>query len=259
MIAFATIAVILLICLTASIVIPTGHDGSGPTADYYFTVPDVGTHSPVTEVLGNATLAVTMPDSVDLVPYTERGFDEPEMAAIAWWMYPGFMANTSEYRGYLRASPAVEANYSPNTRIFFDYITDSLDDAENASVVHDDLTLYRGISGSYVFTMINNSRYSDNAYASTSYDPTICLGGFGARTPDGYQNVLVMEVEQGDHALYINDEAREILIPRGTAWVVTHITNIGNLTVQADFPLSGSVNTTAVYTNVRLIYLDEIK
>ena len=126
-------------------------------------------------------------------------------------------------------------------------------------MLHDDLVLYRGISGSYVFTMINNSRYSDNSYASTSYDPTVCLGGFGARTADGYQNVLVMKVDQGDHALYINDEAREILIPRGTQWSVTRVVDIGNLTVQSDFPLSGTTNTTAIYTNVRLIYLDEIE
>jgi hypothetical protein len=259
MIALAAIMVVLIVCLTASIVTVPGHGDSGLIADNYFTAPGNGTLPPVTEVLGSATLTVTMPDQVDLMPYTERGFDGAETAAIAWWMYPGYMANTSEYRGYLRASPETRANYSPDMRLFFDYITNSLDAAENVSVLHDDLILYRGISGSYVFTMINNSRYSDNAYASTSYDPTICLGGFGARTSDGYQNVLVMKTDEGDHALYINDEAREILIPRGTEWVVTRIVIAGNLTVQSDFPLSGTANTTAVYTSVRLIYLDEIE
>jgi hypothetical protein len=258
MIALAAIVVVLLVCLTASIVTAPGHGDSGLTSDSYFTTPGNGTLPPVTEMLGSATLTVTMPDRIDLVPYTERSFDEPEPAAIAWWMYPGYMANTSEYRGYLRASPETRANYSPDMRVFFDYITDSLDDAENASVLHDDIILYRGISGNYVFTVINNSRYSDNSYASTSYDPAVCLGGFGARTSDGYQNVLVMKTDEGDHALYINDEAREILIPRGTVWVVTRVMNVGNLTVQADFPLSGTTNMTAVYTNVRLIYLDEI-
>ena len=258
MITLAAIAMVLLVCLTASIVTAPGHSGSVLTPDDYILVPGNATVPPVTEVLGSAMLAVTVPDSVDVMPYTERGFAGPEAAAIAWWMYPGFMANTSEYRGYLRASPAAEANYSPDMRIFFDYVTDSLDAAENASMLHDDLALYRGI-GSYALTVINSSRYSDNSYASTSYDPTVCLGGFSSRTADGYQNVLVMEVDRGDHALFINDEAREFLIPRGTAWVVTRIMEVGNLTVQANFPLTGTGNRTAVYTNVRLIYLDDIE
>ena len=155
--------------------------------------------------------------------------------------------------------PEARANYSEATRIFFDFVTDSLDAAENASVLHDDLVLYRGISGSYIFTVINNSRYDDNAYSSTSYDPTVCLGEFGARTTDGYQNVLVMSLEHGDHALYVNDEAKEFLIPKGTSWVVTQIREIGNLTIQADFPLTGNGGIMAFYENVRLIYLDDIE
>ena len=105
MIALAAIALLLLVCLTAGIVTAPGHDGSGLTSDNYFEAPGNGTLPPVTEMQSSATLTVAMPDRIDLVPYSDRGFDEPEMAAIAWWMYPGFMANTSEYRGYLRASP----------------------------------------------------------------------------------------------------------------------------------------------------------
>jgi hypothetical protein len=136
-------------------------------------------------------------------------------------------ANTSEYRSYPRAQPEAKAGYDSNTRVFFDFITGSLDDAENASVLPENMALYRGI-GSYALTVINTSRYNDNSYASTSYDPTVCLGGFGSRTADGYQNVLVMQADRGDHALFINDEAKEFLIPRGASWAVTLVKEIGN-------------------------------
>ncbi len=243
--------------LAGAYVMPA-HDNPGLQPGDVFTPPANGPVAVVPENLDSMTLEMTKPDSADLVPYTERGFDEPLEASIAWWMNQGFMANTSEYRWYLRTTPETRDSYYEPAQVFFDFVTDSLDDAENASPLHDDMILYRGISGNYIFTVINSSTYSDNSYASTSYDPTVCLNvTFGARTSDGYQNVLVMKKDKEEHALYINEEAREILIPRGTQWTVTKIVTVGNLTVQADCPLIWSTNTTATYSNVRLIYLAE--
>jgi hypothetical protein len=252
------VTLILAICTLAGAYILPAHDSSPLLPGDGFTLPEDGEGAVIPEYIDSITLKVTKPDTADLVPYTERGFDEPVEASIAWWMNQGFMANTSEYRWYLRTTPDVRAGYYEPAQVFFDFVTDSLDDAENASALHDDMVLYRGISGNYVFTMINNSAYTDNAYSSTSYDPTVCLNvTFGARTSDGYQNVLVMKKDRGEHALYINEEAREVLIPRGTQWTVTKIVNLGNLTIQADFPLIWSTNTSATYEKVRLIYLAE--
>jgi hypothetical protein len=252
------IALILVICMLAGAYVLPAHDNSALPPGDDFTLPADGAGKVTPTDVDSMTLTVTKPDSADLIPYTERGFDEPLEASVAWWMNQGFMANTSEYRWYLRTTPDVRDSYYEPAQVFFDFVTDSLDDAENASALHDDMVLYRGISGNYVFTMINNSAYSDNAYSSTSYDPTVCLNvTFGARTSDGYQNVLVMKKDKGDHALYINEEAREVLIPRGSQLTITKIVNVGNLTVRSDFPLIWSVNTTATYERVRLIYLAE--
>ncbi len=250
------VSLILAICMLAGAYVLPTFDSSNLTDD--FTLPAAGTGKVLPANVDSMTLTVTRPGSADLVPYTERGFDEPLEASVAWWMNQGFMANTSEYRWYLRTTPGVRDSYYEPAQVFFDFVTDSLDDAENASTLHDDMVLYRGISGNYIFTVINSSAYSDNSYGSTSYDPTVCLNvTFGARTSDGYQNVLVMKKDKGEHALYINEEAREVLIPRGTYWTVTKVLNVGNLTLLADFPLIWTTNTTATYEKVRLIYLAE--
>ncbi|MGA9141332.1 MAG: ADP-ribosyltransferase [Methanocella sp.] len=252
------LTLILAICMLAGAYILPTHDNSAPPSGDDFTIPADDAGMVVQANIDSMTLTVTRPDSADLVPYTERGFDEPLEASVAWWMNQGFMANTSEYRWFLRTTPDVRDSYYEPAQVFFDFVTDSLDDAENASALHDDMVLYRGMSGNYVYTMINNSAYSDNAYSSTSYDPTVCLNvTFGARTSDGYQNVLVMKKEKGEHALYINEEAREVLIPRESRFTVTKIVNVGNLTVRADFPLIWSTNMTATFEKVRLIYLAE--
>jgi hypothetical protein len=252
------VALILAISMLAGVYIMPVHENSALPYGDDFALPAGGPVTVVPTDVDDMTLTVTMPDSADLVPYTERGFDEPLEASVAWWMNQGFMANTSEYRWYLRTTPDVRDSYYEPAQVFFDFVTGSLDDAENASPLHDDMILYRGMSGNYVFTVMNSSAYSDNSYMSTSYDPTVCLNvTFGARTSDGYQNVFVMKKDKGEHALYINEEAREVLIPRGTEWTVTKIVNVGNLTIQADYPLIWSANMTATYNNVRLIYLAE--
>ena len=52
-----------------------------------------------------------------------------------------------------------------------------------------------------------------------------------------YPNVLVLSRQPGDHALYINEDQREFLLPRNTAWDVIRIDEVRSLTVQADFVL----------------------
>ncbi len=212
----------------------------------------------VPETLESATLILTKPKLCDQIPYTERCFNESIIAAIAWWMNPKFYANTSEYRSYLRASPENKLRlYTPETRIFFDFITENLDIALNESILDETLILYRGISGSIVNKIMNNSEYIEPAYASTAYDITVSLDIFGNRSPDGYQNVLVLQRPGGEHALYINEDEREFLLPRNSKWDVIKTINIENLTVNADFPLYGSNSTAAQFNKVRLMYIRE--
>ena len=216
----------------------------------------VGTSQIIPERLESATLILTQPQN--LIPYTERYFDQSTVAAIAWWMNPNFYANTSEYRRYLRATNEDKGKlYSPETKIFFDFITKNLDEAINESMLNETLILYRGISGNFADSIIENAEYIDSAFASTAYDITVCLDIFGGRSLDGYQNVLVLQRTGGKDALYINEDEREFLLPRETQWSVIKAINIENLTVESDFPLYQSHNNKAQFNKVRLIYTRE--
>ena len=62
----------------------------------------------------------------------------------------------------------------------------------------------------------------------------------------------VLERRPGDHALYINEDEREYLLPRGTAWSVVKAEDVENLSVNADFPLHDRTTGTASFDHVRL-------
>jgi hypothetical protein len=215
-----------------------------------------GSPAPVIpEPLAADTLDLTLPPADDRIPYTSRGFDEPVEAAIAWWMSPGFMDNTSEFRRFERTTGGEKAGYPEEHRVFFTFIENELDSAEQQSVLKADHLLFRGISSSFAGSVMNMSRYHEPSFASTSYDISIPLDTFGTRGPDGYRSVMVLEREAGEHALYINENQREYLIPRGTEWTVSRTIDVENLTVTADFPLHDRPNGTASFDHVRLIYI----
>ncbi|MGA2919139.1 hypothetical protein [Methanoregula sp.] len=203
------------------------------------------------------TIVLSRPPADDRVQYTDRGFSEPVEASIAWWMSPGFMDNTTEFRGYERTTPEAKAAYPEEHRIFFSFIEHRLDSAESSSIIRHDTTLFRGISPFVAGTVINTSEYREPAFASTSYDISFSLDAFAVRSPDGYRNVLVLSRQPGDHALYINEDEREVLLPRGTDWSVVKAENVENLSVNADFPLHNRTTGTASFDQVRLIFIRE--
>jgi hypothetical protein len=209
----------------------------------------------IPEPLAAETLDLPLPPADDRIPYTVRGFNEPVEAAIAWWMSPGFIDNTSEFRQYERTTAEGKQRYPEEHRIFFSFIENELDAAEQQSVLKTEHLLFRGIGPSFAGTVMNTSRYHEPAFASTSYDISIPLDAFGVRGPDGYRTVMVLEQEAGGHALYVNEDQREYLLPRGTEWKVTRTVNVENLTVTADFPLHNRSTGTASFDHVRLIYI----
>jgi hypothetical protein len=209
----------------------------------------------IPEPVAAATLDLSLPPADDRIPYTARGFDEPVEAAIAWWMSPGFMDNTSEFRRYERTTADQRLEYPEEHRIFFTFIENELDTAEQQSVLKTDQILFRGISPSFAGTVMNTSRYHEQSYASTSYDIAIPFDEFGPRGADGYNNVMVLERDAGEHALYVNEDQREYLLPRGTEWTVSRTVNVENLTVTANFPLHDRATGTASFDHVRLIYI----
>ncbi|MGA2122371.1 MAG: hypothetical protein ABSG49_10090 [Methanoregula sp.] len=210
---------------------------------------------PATEALDRETLVMARPPAADRVNYTDRGFSEPVEASVAWWMSPGFMDNTTEFRGYERTTAGGKSGYPEEHRVFFTFIEHSLDTAEQQSTLMHGMTLFRGINPSVAGTVLNTSEYREPAFASTSYDITFSLDAFGLRSPDGYRNMLVLRRDPGDHALYINEDEREYLLPRGMTWSVVKVENVQNLSVNADFPLHNRTTNTTSFDHVRLIYI----
>lgn len=209
------------------------------------------------EQLASADLELRQPPAADLVPYTARNFSRATEAAIAWWMSPGFMDNTSEFRRYERGTADQMAAYPEEHRIFFDFIQDGLDDAERRSVLKSDIVLFRGIGPGLAAAVLDNAEYREPSFASTSYDITLSLDDFTSRSTDGYRNVIVLERKAGDHALYINEDEREFLLPRRTSWHVVKAVNAENLTVDADFLLYNRTTMATSFDHVRLIYVKE--
>ena len=218
-----------------------------------------GGTGPIAENLASASLVITRPPESDRVPYTQRNFSGSEIASIAWWKSPDFMDNTSEFRRYQRATPGQKAGYSEDKRIFFGFIQDSLDSAENRSSLGSDIILFRGIGSSVAEMILTNATYREAAYASTSYDPVVSLDLFGPPDPSGYHTLLVLERKVGEHALYINEDEREYLIPRGSAWQVIKAEEIENLTVETDFPQYNRTGMQDSFGRVRLIYITPLE
>jgi hypothetical protein len=125
------------------------------------------------------------------------------------------MDNTSEFRRYERTTADGRLTFPEEHRIFFTFVENELDAAEQQSVLKTDQILFRGIGPSFAGTVMNTSRYYEPSFASTSYDISIPLDAFGTRGPDGYRNVMVLKRETGEHALYINEDEREYLTPAG--------------------------------------------
>ncbi len=182
----AIIGAFLVLCVLTGNPVPfTGSPVgiSGPAGDTALALP--GTCPPafapglqttvVAEPVAASTLTLTLPPADDRIPYTARGFDQPTEAAIAWWMSPGFMDNTTEFRGYERKTPGGKETYPEEHRIFFTFIEHQLDTAGQQSVLKSDQLLFRGINPAVAGTVMNTSWYHEPAFASTSYDISFSL------------------------------------------------------------------------------------
>jgi hypothetical protein len=233
-----------------------------PDPHYILNQADSGLYEDQTQVLQeeleSATLVLTRPPENELAPYTERNFSPSEKAAIAWWMAPAFMDNTSEFRRYQRSSPEKRSEYDEEKQIFFNFIQDSLDSAENQSVVGNDIILFRGITADFAGVILNNSEYREGSYASTSYDPVVSLDVFSYSGEEETKNLLVLERKAGEHTLYINEDEREYLIPRGSDWQVVQSVLIDNLSIESDFYLYNRTKMSDAFSNVRLIYITPV-
>jgi len=179
-------------------------------------------------------------------------------------MEPKFYTYTGDYRGYLRKDRI--GPYTDSERAFYDSATEALDQAEALSVVEEpSQTFFRGMTASsFTSKVIADRAYADKAYSSTTYDLTTALSPlFNSPDADGFRTVMVLTKQAGESLLYINDVQREFLLPRGSAFNVTDIEEVLNLTVSSNFPLffapDSADNLTAVFEKVRFLYLEPVE
>jgi hypothetical protein len=174
-------------------------------------------------------------------------------------MFPGFDEENRQFRNYHRSTADEKAAFPPDERTFFDFMTVNLDTAESLSTISADMILFRGITPGVAGIVLNSSAWNEAPFAGTSYDITVTLDQYANRDADGYLNVLVIPRRAGENILYINEDQREFLLPRGTSWDVVSIKTVKDISVNADFPLHNQSGHTARFSNVRLIYLGERK
>ncbi|MCQ1538782.1 hypothetical protein FTO68_07265 [Methanocalculus taiwanensis] len=246
------LSLVLVLLLIAS---AAGCVASAPVADS----PSVPASSyPVPpEYISEATITLVRPANLASLPYTDRNFTTATTASIAWWLSPDFYDNTNLFRRYLRSTEAEQSAYPEEQQIFFVFITEHLDLAISESISDEEIILYRGISPGFAEAILATGVYEEAAFASTSYDVTIPLVTYGSRGDDGYSNVLLLSRSPGDHLLYINEGEREILLPRNLTWQVVMVQEIGDLTIESDFPLFSNNEMRESVSFVRMIQMDE--
>ncbi|MDD4137165.1 MAG: hypothetical protein PHT99_04625 [Methanoregula sp.] len=93
------------------------------------------------------------------------------------------MDNTTEFRGYERKTPEGKAEYPEEHQIFFTFIEQSLDTAEQQSRLKHAMTLFRGINPAVAGNILNTTEYREPSFASASYDITFSLDAFGHTEP----------------------------------------------------------------------------
>jgi len=98
------------------------------------------------------------------------------------------------------------------------------------------LQVYRGIRGDTVDDIVANMRYRDKGYVSTSIHPNPAQGFAAQGSAAQRRAVLVIDVPKGAKVIDINRAAssnfsfeEEILLPRGSDFVVTRVTNEGGV------------------------------
>ncbi|GAA5261538.1 ADP-ribosyltransferase family protein [Methanocalculus sp. MC3] len=244
-----------LIILLLLLVSAAGCAASAPSVDLPAT--PAGSYPVPPEYIPEATIILEQPAALVSSPYTDRGFSAATTASISWWLSPDFYENTNLYRRYLRSTEAEQLAYPGEQQIFFGFITEHLDLAITESDTDEEIILFRGISPGFAETVLSNAAYDEAAFASTSYDLTIPLITYGSSGDDGYSNILLLSRSTGDHLLYIHEGEREILLPRDLTWQVVMVTEIGDLSIESDFPLFSNGEMHESVQHVRLITIVE--
>ena len=216
---------------------------------------DVGArvnNSETQETLNSAVLNLTKPQG--FIPYQKRGFNPEVVSAIATYT---IYNNSREINNYLRfenVRAEVGLNKSKEERL--EKLKKNLDSALNNSTMPQDIVLFRGLGGPIVDSIRGNLSYIELGYGSASYDISkpYMYATNNSRDKEGYVNILVMVRHKGEISLYIDENEREILLPRVLTWDMIKEVKVERLYLDTEFaPLVPK----QIYEKVRLLYLKQ--
>jgi 8-oxo-dGTP pyrophosphatase MutT (NUDIX family) len=127
-----------------------------------------------------------------------------------------------------------------------DYVYQDLDSAIGKSTVTSGGTVYRGIALPDAMKLETGTEFQDLGYVSTSSDKNVArefadmratgtsenLDAGSVKALGGTPTVMAIELPAGSHAMYGDRSVKEIILPRGTTFVVTGISDDGTVNVK---------------------------
>jgi hypothetical protein len=215
--------------------------------------PSINT-SETEKTLQSAVLNLTKPQGI--IPYQKRNFDPDVVSAIATYT---IYNNSREINNYLRfENVRAEVRLNKSREEKLDELIIDLDKALNNSTMPEDIVLFRGLGGPIVDSIRSNRSYIELGYGSASYDISkpYMYAANNSRDKEGYVNILILVRHKGETSLYIDENEREILLPRGLTWDVIEEVKVERLYLDSEFvPLVPN----QALEKVRLLYLKERK
>jgi hypothetical protein len=195
-------------------------------------------------------VVITSPKLTKL--YTEYKFPADVEKAVSDFSRGG---TTDTINGYLRWE-SVRAKTSREDKIRIGQQVSRIDFAMFNTTVHENITVYIGISGEQAKRIRNESVFSENGYAIASYDPSEIYHKMAnsGRDSEGYLTMCVVNFRKGNHLLFVNATEKEYLIPRGGIWDVAGEDTYEQMEFSDDsIPHYDDI----IPTKVRLIYTKE--
>jgi hypothetical protein len=197
-------------------------------------------------------LTITKPKGI--VPYQKKAFPKAVVAAIAYYTDH---SGASVINSYLR-DPEVRKNTNASEKERIEGLIKNMDYAEGKSRLVNQAVLFRGIGGAFADQIRAQSRYTEPGYASTSYDFSVTYryANENQRDSEGYANILVLQRDGGDYALFVDERERELIIPKGTTWNLVKEVKAEKVVLRASFR---PIYPEKTYTKVKFLYIKESK
>lgn len=157
-------------------------------------------------------VTITSPKQVRI--YTEQDFS-PEVKAAIGDFTTGRTAES--INGFLRWE-SVRARTSREDAAIIREQVRLINSAFYNTSLKENVSVYIGLNAEQARRIHSEGIFSENGYATASYDPSVIYQRFSenARDSDGYFAMCVIDFRPGNRILFVNATNREFLLPQDT-------------------------------------------